>query len=143
MHLIIDGYGADRKKLEDLDYIYRLLDEYPATLSMHKIGPPHVVRYTGPKPEDWGISGFVLIAESHISIHTFPQRSYINIDVFSCMEFDPQKAIKDLTKRFRISQVRSFILERGLTYQHELAAMAEATKARRSDLVEALSKKDG
>ncbi len=88
MHLIVDGYGGDVGVMEDPDALFRFLDEYPDAIGMTKITTPQVYTYAGRKPEDNGLSGFVLIAESHISVHTFPRRQYINIDVFSCMEFD-------------------------------------------------------
>ena len=138
MHLIIDGYGGDRAKLADLDFIYRSLDEYPARIGMTKIGPPHVVRYVGSNPLDWGISGFVLIAESHISVHTFPERSYVNIDVFSCLTFDPEEILQDLKGAYGLTRVRSRYLERGLVYPHQMEAMAEATRAERLELLETI-----
>ena len=68
MHLAVDGFGADQEKLTDEGLILRFLEEYPETLGMKKISLPQVHVYRGPVHEDWGISGFVLIAESHISI---------------------------------------------------------------------------
>lgn len=116
MHLIIDGYGADPCLLQDEGFIYQLLDRYPAQIGMTKIAPPVVYRYVGTKPEDWGISGFVLIAESHIALHTFVERGLINIDVFSCKAFDAEVVIAELKQSFGLSQVNSFILKRGLEY---------------------------
>ena len=125
MHLVIDGYGADTAMLEDTKAIYRFLDEYPDAIGMTKITPPHVYAYVGQTPEDVGVSGFVLIAESHISIHTFPKRDYVNIDVFSCKDFDTQKALADLKGRFSLKQVRSWTLERGLEYSDPAVAFQE------------------
>jgi S-adenosylmethionine decarboxylase len=88
MHLIIEGRGGDWHKLQDLPALYELLDTLPGRINMTKIMPPIVTRYVGVSPEDWGISGFVMIAESHISVHTFPERGEVAIDVFSCKEFD-------------------------------------------------------
>lgn len=116
MHLIIDGYSGNAQKMQDVDFIYQLLDAYPSQIGMTKISLPQVSKYTGSKPEDWGVSGFVLIAESHISIHTFPERSYINIDIFSCKEFDAEQAIRDLQQQFGLAEIRSYILSRGLEY---------------------------
>jgi len=118
VHLIIDGYGGDPQKMMDVDFINQLLDVYPSRIGMTKISPPQVSKYIGTKPEDWGVSGFVLIAESHISIHTFPERSYINIDIFSCKEFDAEQAIKDLKDRFELAEIRTYILSRGLEYHN-------------------------
>lgn len=122
MHLVIDGYGGDPTMLGDADAIYRFLDEYPDAIGMTKITPPHVYVYEGQKPEDAGISGFVLIAESHISVHTFPRRQYVNIDVFSCKEFDAQRALEELRAMFSLEMVRSWTLDRGLEYSDPTVA---------------------
>jgi S-adenosylmethionine decarboxylase len=109
MHLIIDGYGSNVEILKSEEFIYRLLDQYPAEIGMTKISSPVVVRYTG---DDWGISGFVMIAESHISIHTFVERCYVNIDVFSCKDFDDEQAIKDLSERLQLTEKDTQLIDR-------------------------------
>ena len=118
MHLIIDGFGANRQMLESEELIYELLDHYPSQIGMTKVAPPQVFRYVGSKPDDWGVSGFVLIAESHISIHTFPERHYVNIDIFSCKDFDPEQAIRELKDRFEPAELKTYLLNRGLEYSH-------------------------
>ena len=60
------------------------------------------------------MSGFVLIAESHISVHTFPDRGYLNVDIFSCKPFDAELAVNELVGRFGIMEVRMQVLDRGL-----------------------------
>ena len=130
MHLVIDGFGGDIANLGDSDFIYLFLDSYPDTINMTKITPPHVYTYNGQKPEDWGISGFVLIAESHISIHTFPDRGYANIDVFSCMNFDTQKAVTAIQDTFGFSQLKSWTLDRGLDYSTPEQAFDEMDRER-------------
>jgi len=127
MHLIIDGYGGDVRKMQDLNLIYELLDSYPAAIGMTKIAPPYVFRYTGVNPEHWGITGFVLIAESHISIHTFPERGYVNIDVFSCKEFNAEQAIDDLKSRLGLSEVKTYLLDRGLDEYYRLEKAGKTT----------------
>ena len=134
MHLILDGFGADPQKLQDLDATFTLLDSYPSKIGMTKIMPPYVFRYNGVKPEDWGISGVVLIAESHISIHTFPNKGYINIDVFSCKAFDPDLAIDYMKEQFGISLVNSRVLDRGLEYPHEINRAAELVREERIEV---------
>jgi S-adenosylmethionine decarboxylase len=79
---------------------------------MTRISPPYVFRYIGSKPEDWGISGFVFIAESHISVHTFVETSYINIDIFSCKDFNGDKAIEDLQDKFQLTKLRARLIDR-------------------------------
>jgi S-adenosylmethionine decarboxylase len=112
MHLIIDGYGGDPRRMQDAEFIDELLNSYPSRIGMTKISPAQVSKYVGSEREDWGISGVVSLAESHISIHTFPKRSYINIDIFSCKEFDAERAVQDLQEKFGFTELRSYILNR-------------------------------
>ncbi len=113
MHLIIDGYSKNSDILQSEEGIYQLLDQYPAEIGMTKIAPPYVFKYVGGKPEEWGISGLVLIAESHISIHTFVERRYVNIDVFSCKDFDADQVIRDLIDRLGLTKIQTHLLDRG------------------------------
>ena len=113
MHLAVDGYGGDPSKLQDVKLISSFLDEHPSAIGMTKIVPPLVYTYRGETPEDWGVSGFVLIAESHVSIHTFPDRGYLSIDVFSCKEFDPSPSVDEVKAAFSLQEVRVWTLDRG------------------------------
>jgi len=121
MHLTIDGFRANPEKLASEELVRGLLDRYPEDIGMTKIAVPHVQRYVGEKPEDWGVSGFVLIAESHIAIHTFPERGYVWVDIFSCKGFDEQTALEIATEAFDAELVRTRSLERGLEYPHAVA----------------------
>ena len=91
MHLVIDGYGGNTSKMWDDGLVRQFLTDYPDALEMTRITEPRVLVYDAPKPEDSGVSGFVIIAESHISIHTFPRKSYVNIDIFSCRPLRPRQ----------------------------------------------------
>ena len=112
MHLIIDGFANNKKILQDESYIHDLLNTYPGKIGMTKISEPIVFRYSGAKPEDWGVSGLVFIAESHISLHTFVERAFINIDVFSCKDFDAEQIIKDMKDRFELIRMRNCLVRR-------------------------------
>tara|TARA_Y100000758_G_C15837065_1_gene344177 strand:+ start:51 stop:437 length:387 start_codon:yes stop_codon:yes gene_type:complete len=118
MHLLVDGYGADPNLLADQTLIAEFLDEFPSLIGMNKISSPHVYYYVGDVPEDWGVTGFVVIAESHISIHTFPDRRYVNIDIFSCKEFDDKGTLAKLQSRFDLANVRSWSINRGLEHMN-------------------------
>jgi len=112
MHLIIDGFGKNKTILQDESFIHDLLDAYPGKIGMTKISEPIVFRYSGSKPEDWGVSGLVFIAESHISLHTFVERAFINIDVFSCKDFDAERIIRDMRDKFELTRMRSCLVRR-------------------------------
>jgi S-adenosylmethionine decarboxylase len=118
MHLTIDGYGGDRELLSSETLVRELLDTFPGEINMTKISEPIVFEYSGVKPEDWGVTGFVIIAESHISVHTFPEYGYVWVDVFSCKEFEAPGAIDKIVDTFKLTHVTERILERGLEYPH-------------------------
>lgn len=110
--MTIDGYGDDPRLMRDEQFIYQVLDSYPSRIDMTKISTPHVFKYVGSKPEDWGISGFVFIAESHISLHTFVERCYINIDVFSCKDFNAEQVVMDFKEKFKLTRLSSRLINR-------------------------------
>jgi len=130
-HLMLDGYGCDKKKIQDLNLIYRILDELPDRIGMTKIMPPYVFKYTGVKPEDWGLSGFVLIAESHISIHTFPEKNFVSVDIFSCKGFDAEFAGRYFQQAFGIEKVESRVLDRGTEFPKNLNGATSLVRAER------------
>lgn len=130
-HLMLDGYGCARAKLEDLNLIYRILDELPARIAMTKIMPPYVFKYSGVKPEDWGLSGFVLIAESHISIHTFPEKEFVTVDIFSCKDFDSGFASDYLKSAFVMARVDTNVLDRGTEFPKEMNGATRLVRANR------------
>ena len=130
MHLIIDGYGGDSAMMWDTARLRAFLDEYPARLGMTKITEPEVLEYHGPNPDDSGVSGFVIIAESHISVHTFPGRDYVNIDIFSCKSFDHEQATADARALFGLRRVKTWLLDRGLEWTDAVQGAAETRRQR-------------
>jgi S-adenosylmethionine decarboxylase len=62
-----------------------------------------------------GVSGVVVISESHLAIHTFPEHGYASIDVFTCGErIDPQVAAKLIAKKLNSKRFYEINLERGM-----------------------------
>jgi S-adenosylmethionine decarboxylase len=92
-HLIIDLYGAER--LDELTHVEAALraavDAAKATL-LHI----HLHHFT----PNGGISGVAVLAESHISIHTWPECGYAALDVFMCGETSPHATIEILRTAF-------------------------------------------
>lgn len=99
-HLMMDLGDCDSALLDNLSLCSGLLDSLPAKIGMTKITPPYVFRYAAEKPEDSGITGVVIIAESHMSIHTYPLKRYAFVDIFSCKPFDERKAEKTVVDAF-------------------------------------------
>ena len=61
-----------------------------------------------------GISGVVVLSESHISIHTWPERDFAALDIFMCGDCNPYNAIEVLKKAFSPSAVQLTEHRRGL-----------------------------
>ncbi len=115
-HLVFDGYGCSPERLGDMAEIYALLDTLPARIRMTKIMPPYVFRHATPGRGGDGVSGFVLIAESHIAVHTFPRPRFLNVDVFSCQTFDVELVLAALKEVFTPRRVEWKLLDRGLEF---------------------------
>ncbi len=130
MHLVIDGYRGDTSKMWDKQRLEAFLLETPATLGMTRITEPKVLEYDAPKPEDSGISGFVIIAESHISVHTFPLKDYVNIDIFSCRSFDQEGALANARELFDLEETQTWVLDRGLEWLDSRQGAVETRKQR-------------
>lgn len=62
-----------------------------------------------------GVSGVVVLAESHVSIHTWPERSFAAVDIFMCGSCDPYKALPVLRKAFKPSTMDAQEQRRGVT----------------------------
>lgn len=121
-HLVFDGTGCPLDRLVNLDELYQLLDGLPDRIHMTKIMPPYVFRHGEPGDPMYGLSGFVLIAESHISLHTFPGRHYVNADIFSCEQFDVEDALAALKSAFAPRQTEWKLLDRGREFPKHIAA---------------------
>jgi S-adenosylmethionine decarboxylase len=137
MHVTIDGFGGNPALLADEAMVRDLLDRYPGEIGMTKISEPHVFEYHGDKPDDWGVSGFVLIAESHIAIHTFPEHRQVWVDIFSCKGFEEDPAIDRIIEAFELESTRVHKLERGLEYPHDVQASIPLNRRERRSVTPA------
>lgn len=115
---MLDGYGADPELLTDVEGLRQILESVPVSMGMHKISEPVVVE-VGPMnhKDPGGVSGFVLIAESHMSLHTFPKRGFITIDVYTCQdEIDSQKLTALFVDAFKLQSHDMCTVNRGTRY---------------------------
>jgi len=99
MHLLIDFWGASH--LEDSAYIETALKQAAQAcgatvlaIHLHSFGVKS------------GVTGVAMLAESHISIHTWPEISYVALDVFLCGNSDPHRAVPVLHEFFKPGQMR-------------------------------------
>lgn len=121
--LIYDAYGCDPTKLNSKKLCESVLLSLAKISKLNKIIDPVVVEATSNEvmggKDPGGYSGFLIIQESHISIHTFHKRGYVTIDLYSCGEFEKQEAIDYLNKVFEPEDVDIIKLDRGLKYPRE------------------------
>jgi|TARA_B100001971_G_C18212704_1_gene551768 S-adenosylmethionine decarboxylase len=115
-HLTIDASKCSREKLSDMNLVYDVLNKLPDKLGMTKMVLPQVVKWLDPGATIDGVSGFVMIAESHVSIHTFPEKDYVFMDIFSCRGFDVDKAVDLLTKVFGSKKFTKKVVKRGIDF---------------------------
>ena len=105
-HLLLEIWGA--KRLDHEPTIRRMLTEAVAacracllSIELHRFSPFN------------GISGVAIIAESHISIHTWPELGYAAMDIFMCGAAHPRRAIAVIRKHLRPTRVQLLELKRG------------------------------
>ncbi len=117
-HLTIDGYDGDQQLLNTKELVLACLNELPKILEMNQLSAPEV--YSAPDnaiKDPGGWSGFVVIAESHISIHTFPKRGFVSADVYTCRNgLDADKVVNYFTEVFKLKSVEQNFVRRGTRY---------------------------
>jgi len=112
-HLMLDLGECNPVILNDLDACFNLLNELPKKIGMTKITQPYVFRYNAQIPEDDGITGVTIIAESHISLHTYPKKNFVFVDLFSCKPFDVEGARDYIVQFFQSRSPTVYTHERG------------------------------
>ncbi|MFA5961798.1 MAG: adenosylmethionine decarboxylase [Parcubacteria group bacterium] len=117
-HLMLDGYQGDPEKLNDKELVLRSLTELPELLGMHRLSEPEIYFAKSNKIKDpGGWSGFVVIMESHISVHTFPARGFVSIDAYTCKNgMDTAFVVNYFKKMFDLKDVETNFVKRGTKY---------------------------
>lgn len=115
-HLTLDLSGCNRTALTDMQLIYTLLDTLPGKIGMTKMTLPHVVEWLDKWADTPGYSGIVMLAESHIALHTFPDSDYVFIDIFSCRHFDVDQAVSLFVEVFKPKHIVRNVIARGLNF---------------------------
>ncbi|MEL7311629.1 MAG: adenosylmethionine decarboxylase [Pseudomonadota bacterium] len=105
-HIIIDLWGASH--LDDLERMERAFHDVISTCGATLLHI-HLHHFT---PND-GISGVAVLAESHISVHTWPERGFAAFDVFMCGDARPELAADVLRAYFEPTKVDVQSLRRG------------------------------
>lgn len=113
LHVMIDAYQGNETRLDDLKAVNSVLNEISHTLGMQACMPPFLVPYYyAREAEDDGISAFVILAGGHVTIHTFPRRGCMFVDVMYDGYFDTKKLMKILKDNFLCAEEKIVRTER-------------------------------
>ncbi len=117
-HLTIDGYDGDKTLLNDRSVVEHVLLELPTMLGMHRLTEPAIVQAMDNGVKDpGGWSGFVIIAESHISLHTFPLRGFVSADIYTCKNgLDTAQVEQYFQNTFQLKNLETNFIKRGTRY---------------------------
>lgn len=118
--LIIDAYECDPNKLNDMELCLKVLNDLTKITNMRKISEPYIVQSAGNETlggkDPGGYSGFLIIEESHISIHTFVNRGFLTIDIYSCKSFSSEGVLEYIQALYKPKDIDVLKLGRGLKY---------------------------
>jgi len=113
-HLIAEFADCNGQKLADIDFIEECLNE-----AVRKSGAT-IVRSVFHKYNPQGVSGVIVIAESHLSIHTWPEYNYAAVDFFTCGEsVDPYRAYEYMKQMLESNDSHLNELDRGIPSEHD------------------------
>jgi S-adenosylmethionine decarboxylase len=109
-HLILDLYGCDQELLDDYEELERLLQ-----VALNMAGAK-ILRVFGEKFQPQGVTLLALLAESHASIHSWPELGYAAIDLYTCGDTtNTHKAAEFLKIKLKAKQAEEKELVRSIT----------------------------
>lgn len=101
MHLQLDGYST-HSNLNNAEIIRAFISDLANLAGMTIVNGPTVHSFRDSIHPEYGLSAFAIIAESHISVHTWPDYNYITVDLFSCRPFDVDAVRQFIQSAFSI-----------------------------------------
>ncbi|MDP4145694.1 MAG: adenosylmethionine decarboxylase [Bacillota bacterium] len=118
-HILAEIYGCDQSLLNDKDEIEKIMVE-----SALKAGA-EVREVTFHKFSPQGVSGVVIISESHLTIHTWPELGYAAVDVFTCGDrINPWDACNYMTEYLKATSMTASEVKRGI-FDHPVSVKGE------------------
>ena len=120
-HITIDGYGGEYDLLNDGKLVESCFTELCEKMGMHPLITPQVISAPDNHIKDpGGWSGFVIIAESHIAIHTFPKRQFVSADVYTCQNgLDTDLITEYFKNTFKLKEIETNFIVRGKKYPNQ------------------------
>jgi len=129
--LAVDLYKCDVERLQNKVFLKDFLEGFPEKIGMRPISKAFLLEHNPKNKDESGISGFIIIAESHITIHTYPLKQLAKIDIVSCKAFDQKNAVKLLKAGFKASEAEAQSLYRGKHYPKNVKKAIQIVKRER------------
>jgi S-adenosylmethionine decarboxylase len=107
-HLLADLHDVAADRLVDAELLAACLVEAAARGGLTPLGPPVLHRFEG-----GGLTGYLLLSESHIALHTYPEHGYAALDIFSCGASDPRAALEVFRDALGAARERLTAVPRG------------------------------
>jgi len=107
-HLIAEFYGCDSGLLNDPKRIREVMIHAAERTGVTMVG--EIFHQFAPQ----GVSGTIVIAESHMSVHTWPENGYAAVDIFTCGGIDPRPGFQLLGKALQAKSFRMQEIVRGI-----------------------------
>ena len=108
VHYCVDFHGCDPEELDNEAFLVGLLQR-----AAHKANAT-VLNTVSHKFQPQGVTALLLLAESHMSIHTWPERGYASVDVFTCGQtMDPYTAVKTIKAELKSDEMKLVKVIRG------------------------------
>ena len=105
-HAIFELYGCDSNLLDDEQYVVKVLTD-----AAHELGAT-VLSTSSYKFQPQGVTSIVLLSESHISIHTWPEKGLATCDIFTCGTCIPENGIVIFKEKFKATETNSLVFDR-------------------------------
>lgn len=111
-----DAYGVASSICNDVGFCYRLLDDLTKYVCMSQQAPPYVFLSPSEYPDKAGISAWVPLIESGISLHTLSVTRFCSLDLYTCGDLNAVATVDWLCDRLQPKLVEYQVLIRGLNY---------------------------
>lgn len=120
---IVDAFGCDPDALRSRETLDALVAQVLRELALTAVGPAVWHQFPGPG----GLTGVVVLAESHLTCHTFPERGFAAFNLYCCRPRAPWPWALELTRRLGAAEVRVVTYERGTAAVEGVKATAAAS----------------
>jgi len=117
--LTLDLYHCDPAVIANISCVYEYLEGLVDALKMHTQAPPFVFRSPIGYADKQGISAWVPLIESGISVHTLEPRSFATVDIFCCHKFDVDVVLAVTKLHFSPQDIDMHEIKRGVRYYQD------------------------